>query len=593
MTRKVKMEKIEIIRHSLSHVMAAAVKKLHPSVKVAIGPSIDNGFYYDFDCDEHAFSEEDFAAIEKEMKKLIKSNGRFIHEVWDKEKAREFFANEPYKLELIEGIEGNEVNVYHFRDFTDLCKGPHVETSKELPRNSFKLDKVAGAYWRGNSDNKMLQRIYAVAFETEEELANFYKLREEAEKRDHRKIGKAMDLFHFEPEYAPGHPFFHPKGFFVFRSMVESLREKLLGSGYIEIATPRVMNRVLWERSGHWQKYGENNFSGEMEDGSQFCIKPMNCPGGMLWYGSDIRSYKDLPLRVAEFGQVNRYEHSGALHGLFRVREFTQDDAHIFCTKEQLTSEIILLMEQVKDILSMFEFKEFQMKLSTRPEVRIGDEKIWDLAEAGLESALKEAGVSYELNEGDGAFYGPKIDFDVKDAIGRQWQLGTIQLDMQLPERFDLTYIGEDGQKHRPIMLHRALFGSIERFMGILIENCEGKFPLWMAPVQACVIPVSEKFEDYANKIVKELVNSDAKTIIGNMRVEKDFSSETMNKRIRNATLRKVPYSIIVGEKEQENGTVSIRDRNGKQYNDIRINELVSKLKDLISSRTLSIDLDL
>ncbi|MCT4575027.1 MAG: threonine--tRNA ligase [Alphaproteobacteria bacterium] len=587
------MEKIEIIRHSLSHVMAAAVKKLHPSVKVAIGPSIDNGFYYDFDCDEHAFSEEDFAAIEKEMKKLIKSNGRFIHEVWDKEKAREFFANEPYKLELIEGIEGNEVNVYHFRDFTDLCKGPHVETSKELPRNSFKLDKVAGAYWRGNSDNKMLQRIYAVAFETEEELANFYKLREEAEKRDHRKIGKAMDLFHFEPEYAPGHPFFHPKGFFVFRSMVESLREKLLGSGYIEIATPRVMNRVLWERSGHWQKYGENNFSGEMEDGSQFCIKPMNCPGGMLWYGSDIRSYKDLPLRVAEFGQVNRYEHSGALHGLFRVREFTQDDAHIFCTKEQLTSEIILLMEQVKDILSMFEFKEFQMKLSTRPEVRIGDEKIWDLAEAGLESALKEAGVSYELNEGDGAFYGPKIDFDVKDAIGRQWQLGTIQLDMQLPERFDLTYIGEDGQKHRPIMLHRALFGSIERFMGILIENCEGKFPLWMAPVQACVIPVSEKFEDYANKIVKELVNSDAKTIIGNMRVEKDFSSETMNKRIRNATLRKVPYSIIVGEKEQENGTVSIRDRNGKQYNDIRINELVSKLKDLISSRTLSIDLDL
>ncbi|MCV6599398.1 MAG: threonine--tRNA ligase [Alphaproteobacteria bacterium] len=587
------MEKIEIIRHSLSHIMAAAVKKLHPSVKVAIGPSIDNGFYYDFDCDEHAFSEEDFAAIEKEMKKLIKSNGRFIHEIWDKEKAREFFANEPYKLELIEGIEGNEVNVYHFRDFTDLCKGPHVETSKELPRNSFKLDKVAGAYWRGNSDNKMLQRIYAVAFETEEELANFYKLREEAEKRDHRKIGKAMDLFHFEPEYAPGHPFFHPKGFFVFRSMVESLREKLLGSGYIEIATPRVMNRVLWERSGHWQKYGENNFSGEMEDGSQFCIKPMNCPGGMLWYGSDIRSYKDLPLRVAEFGQVNRYEHSGALHGLFRVREFTQDDAHIFCTKEQLTSEIILLMEQVKDILSMFEFKEFQMKLSTRPEVRIGDEKIWDLAEAGLESALKEAGVSYELNEGDGAFYGPKIDFDVKDAIGRQWQLGTIQLDMQLPERFDLTYIGEDGQKHRPIMLHRALFGSIERFMGILIENCEGKFPLWMAPVQACVIPVSEKFEDCANKIVKELVNSDAKTIIGNMRVEKDFSSETMNKRIRNATLRKVPYSIIVGEKEQENGTVSIRDRNGKQYNDIRINELVSKLKDLISSRTLSIDLDL
>lgn len=584
---------IEIIRHSLSHVMAAAVKKLHPSVKVAIGPSIDNGFYYDFDCDEHTFSEEDFAGIEKEMKKLIKSNGRFIHEVWDKEKAREFFADEPYKLELIEGIEGNEVNVYHFRDFTDLCKGPHVETSKELPRNAFKLDKVAGAYWRGNSDNKMLQRIYAVAFETEEELEAFFVQRAEAEKRDHRKIGKAMDLFHFEPEYAPGHPFFHPNGLFVFRSMVEGLREILLNRGYIEIATPRVMNCVLWETSGHWQKYGENNFSGEMEDGSQFCIKPMNCPGGMLWYKNGIRSYKDLPIKAAEFGQVNRYENSGSLHGLMRVREFTQDDAHIFCTKEQLTGEIIKLMSEVKKIFSMFSFEEYTMKFSTRPEVRIGDDAIWDLAEEGLENALKEAGVDYELNEGDGAFYGPKIDFDVRDAIGRQWQLGTIQLDMQLPERFDLTYIGEDGQKHRPIMLHRALFGSIERCLGVLIEHCEGKFPLWMAPVQACVIPVSEKYEDYANKVVEQLIQSEAKTIIGNMRVEKDFSSETMNKRIRNATLRKVPYSIIVGEKEQENGTVSIRDRDGKQYNNVEINNLVEKLKELIEARILSIDLGL
>jgi len=348
---------------------------------------------------------------------------------------------------------------------------------------------------------------------------------------------------------------------------------------------------VLWERSGHWEKYGENNFSGEMEDGSQFCIKPMNCPGGMLWYGDDIRSYKDLPLRVAEFGQVNRYENSGSLHGLFRVREFTQDDAHIFCTKEQLTDEIITLMGQVKEILSMFEFNDFQMKLSTRPEVRIGDDAIWDLAEEGLKKALEAAGVDYVLNEGDGAFYGPKIDFDVRDAIGRQWQLGTIQLDMQLPERFDLTYIGEDGQKHRPIMLHRALFGSIERFLGILIENCEGKFPLWMAPVQACVIPVSEKYEEYANKIQEALRNGEAKTIVGKMRVEKDFSAETMNKRIRNATLRKVPYSIIVGEKEQENGTVSIRDRDGKQYNDIKIEDLISEMKKLIDSRVPSIDL--
>jgi len=582
---------IEVIRHSLAHVMAAAVQKLYPSAKFAIGPAIENGFYYDFECEDHQFSAEDFAAIEKEMKKLIKSDGRFQHEVWSKDKAREFFAEQPYKLELIDGIEGDEVNIYHFRDFTDLCKGPHVESSKQLPRNAFKLDKIAGAYWRGNSDNEMLQRIYAVAFETEEDLEKFFKQREEAERRDHRKIGKVMDLFHFEPEYAPGHPFFHPNGLYVFRSMVESLRAVLLDSGYIEISTPRVMNRVLWERSGHWEKYGENNFSGEMEDGSQFCIKPMNCPGGMLWYGDDIRSYKDLPLRVAEFGQVNRYENSGSLHGLFRVREFTQDDAHIFCTKEQLTDEIITLMGQVKEILSMFEFNDFQMKLSTRPEVRIGDDAIWDLAEEGLKKALEAAGVDYVLNEGDGAFYGPKIDFDVRDAIGRQWQLGTIQLDMQLPERFDLTYIGEDGQKHRPIMLHRALFGSIERFLGILIENCEGKFPLWMAPVQACVIPVSEKYEEYANKIQEALRNGEAKTIVGKMRVEKDFSAETMNKRIRNATLRKVPYSIIVGEKEQENGTVSIRDRDGKQYNDIKIEDLISEMKKLIDSRVPSIDL--
>jgi len=582
---------IEVIRHSLAHVMAAAVQKLYPSAKFAIGPAIENGFYYDFECEDHQFSAEDFAAIEKEMKKLIKSDGRFQHEVWSKDKAREFFAEQSYKLELIDGIEGDEVNIYHFRDFTDLCKGPHVESSKQLPRNAFKLDKIAGAYWRGNSDNEMLQRIYAVAFETEEDLEKFFKQREEAERRDHRKIGKVMDLFHFEPEYAPGHPFFHPNGLYVFRSMVESLRAVLLDSGYIEISTPRVMNRVLWERSGHWEKYGENNFSGEMEDGSQFCIKPMNCPGGMLWYGDDIRSYKDLPLRVAEFGQVNRYENSGSLHGLFRVREFTQDDAHIFCTKEQLTDEIITLMGQVKEILSMFEFNDFQMKLSTRPEVRIGDDAIWDLAEEGLKKALEAAGVDYFLNEGDGAFYGPKIDFDVRDAIGRQWQLGTIQLDMQLPERFDLTYIGEDGQKHRPIMLHRALFGSIERFLGILIENCEGKFPLWMAPVQACVIPVSEKYEDYANKIQEALRNGEAKTIVGKMRVEKDFSAETMNKRIRNATLRKVPYSIIVGEKEQENGTVSIRDRDGKQYNDIKIEDLISEMKKLIDSRVPSIDL--
>jgi len=582
---------IEVIRHSLAHIMAAAVQKLYPSAKFAIGPAIENGFYYDFECEDHQFSAEDFAAIEKEMKKLIKSDGRFQHEVWSKDKAREFFAEQPYKLELIDGIEGDEVNIYHFRDFTDLCKGPHVESSKQLPRNAFKLDKIAGAYWRGNSDNEMLQRIYAVAFETEEDLEKFFKQREEAERRDHRKIGKVMDLFHFEPEYAPGHPFFHPNGLYVFRSMVESLRAVLLDSGYIEISTPRVMNRVLWERSGHWEKYGENNFSGEMEDGSQFCIKPMNCPGGMLWYGDDIRSYKDLPLRVAEFGQVNRYENSGSLHGLFRVREFTQDDAHIFCTKEQLTDEIITLMGQVKEILSMFEFNDFQMKLSTRPEVRIGDDAIWDLAEEGLKKALEAAGVDYVLNEGDGAFYGPKIDFDVRDAIGRQWQLGTIQLDMQLPERFDLTYIGEDGQKHRPIMLHRALFGSIERFLGILIENCEGKFPLWMAPVQACVIPVSEKYEDYANKIQEALRNGEAKTIVGKMRVEKDFSAETMNKRIRNATLRKVPYSIIVGEKEQENGTVSIRDRDGKQYNNVKIEDLISEMKKLIDSRVPSIDL--
>ncbi len=573
---------INVIRHSLAHVMAAAVKNLFGDVKFAIGPDIDNGFYYDFDL-EHRFSEEDFAKIEFEMRKIIKSDGRFVREALSKDEALKMFADQPYKIDLIQNLPADEeISVYKLRNFVDLCRGPHVDSTSDLPRDSFKLDKIAGAYWRGDSNNKMLQRIYALVFATKEELDAYIAQREEAEKRDHRKLGPALDLFHFEPDYAPGAVFWHDKGYTIYRNLIEFMRKKQQDAGYIEVKTPRVMDRVLWETSGHWEKYGQHNYSGKTEDDKVFCIRPMNCPGGMLIFGQGIKSYKDLPLRVAEFGEVNRYEASGALHGLLRVREFTQDDAHIFCTKAQMEEECLKTVKFIFEIYKGFGFENVEIKLSTRPEKRIGSDEIWDISEKALMDVLDHNGYKYEIQEGEGAFYGPKLEFVLKDSIGRSWQMGTVQLDMSLPERFDLSYIAEDGSKQRPVMWHRAILGSIERFLGILIENYDGKFPLWLAPVKAVMIPISEKHIEYADKVYEEFKKA-------GITIEKDYSNESMQKRIRDAQLQKIPYMILVGQKEEDEGKISIRTRDNKQENGIEISGFIKEILNKISNRDLDI----
>lgn len=567
---------IETIRHSLAHVMAAAVKKLYPDVKFAGGPAIENGFYYDFDT-EHRFSEEDFEKIEKEMRALIKSDGRFERREISLNEAKEIFKDQPYKMEWLNEYDANGevLSIYTFRDFVDLCRGPHVESSKDLPRDGFKIRTVAGAYWKGDSKNKMLQRIYVDAFANADELAAFLKMQEEAAKRDHRKLGKDMDLFHFEPEYAPGAVFWHDKGFKVYRKLIDYMRARQDKAGYIEVCTPAVMDRILWETSGHWEKYGAHNYSGKTEDGRVFCIKPMNCPGGVLIYRNALRSYRDLPLRMAEFGKVNRYEASGSLMGLMRVREFTQDDAHIFCTPEQMESECIDTLKLILDIYKQFGFEEVKIYLSTRPEKRIGSDEIWDLCEKSLANALKMHGYDFEINPGEGAFYGPKLEFILRDAIGREWQCGTIQVDMNLPERFDISYIGEDGEKHRPVMLHRALFGSIERFMGILIENHAGSLPLWLSPEPVVVAPVSEKYKDYAEKVVAELREN-------GVYARADLRDEKVNYKVRELSLSKTPIIAVVGEKEQENESVTLRYL-GKEGQEVKsLSEFVEYMKNAV-----------
>ncbi len=546
---------IEMIRHSLAHVMAAAVQKLYPDVKFAGGPAIENGFYYDFDT-EHRFSEEDFAAIEKEMKALIKSDGRFDRREISLDEAKQIFANQPYKMEWLNEYDANGevLSIYTFRDFTDLCRGPHVASSKDLPKDGFKIRTVAGAYWKGDSKNKMLQRIYVDAFASSEELADFLKMQEEAAARDNRKLGKDMDLFHFEPEYAPGCVFWHDKGFKIYRKLVDFIRERQNREGYLEISTPTVMERSLWERSGHWAKYASHNYSGKTQDGKDFCVKPMSCPGGMLVFAQGIKSYKDLPMYLAEFGKVNRYEASGALAGLMRVREMTQDDAHIFCTEEQMQEEVVKTLRLMIDIYHKLGFDKILMDLETRPdsEFRIGSDEVWDFAENTLRKSLESMGVDYILAEGEGAFYGPKICLYLYDAIGRKWQCGTVQLDMSLPERFDLTYIGEDGEKHRPIMLHRAILGSIERFMGVLLESTGGVLPLWLSPEPVVVTPVSEKYKDYANEVVEQLRK------VG-VYARADLRDEKVNYKIRELSLAKTPIIAVVGEKEMNDKTVTLR----------------------------------
>lgn len=569
---------IETVRHSLAHVMAAAVQKLFPDVKFAGGPAIENGFYYDFDT-EHRFSEEDFAKIEKEMRELIKSNGRFEQRFVELDEAKELFASQPYKMEWLNEYDaaGEKLSVYSFRDFTDLCRGPHVESSKDLPRDSFKIRNVAGAYWKGDAKNKMLQRIYVDAFLTKEDLEQFLKMQEEAAQRDNRKLGKEMDLFHFEPEYAPGAVFWHDKGYKIYRRLIEYIRARQERAGYLEISTPSVMDRSLWERSGHWAKYGAHNYSGKTQDGKTFCVKPMSCPGAMLVFGHGITSYKDLPMYLSEFGKVNRYEAAGALSGLMRVREFTQDDAHIFCTEEQLEAEVVKILRFIKDIYGKFGFEKISMKLATRPnsEFRIGSDAVWDMAEGALKHALDANGIEYEIAEGDAAFYGPKIDNYLKDSMGRVWQCGTVQLDMNLPERFDLAYVGEDGEKHRPIMLHRAMLGSIERFMGILLESTGGNLPLWLSPEPVVVTPISEKQADYANEVVSSLRAA-------GVYVRADLRDEKVNYKIRELSLAKTPIIAVVGDKEAADKTVTLRRLGVEKQETKSLDAFVAEMADAI-----------
>jgi len=535
--------------------MAAAVKKLWPDVKFGGGPAIENGFYYDFDM-AHRITEEDFGKIESEMHALIKSAGKFDMRELTAADAKNAFKDEPFKLEWINEYSdaGEKLSVYEFRGFSDLCRGPHVESSKELPRDSWKIRSVAGAYWKGDSKNKMLQRVYVDAFLTKEELDAHLLMMEEAAKRDHRKIGREMDLFHFEPEYASGSVFWHDKGYKIYRRLIEFVRRAQERAGYLEVSTPGLMDKSLWETSGHWAKYGEHNYSGQTEDGKTFCVKPMSCPGGMLVFAQGIKSYKELPLYVAEFGKVYRYEAAGGLHGLFRVREMTQDDAHIFCTPEQLEEEVVKVLRFIKDIYSKFGFDNISMKLATRKEseFRIGSDEIWDAAEGALRNALERNGIEYEIAPADAAFYGPKIDNYLKDSIGRIWQCGTVQLDMNLPERFDLSYVGEDNEKHRPIMLHRAMLGSVERFMGILLESTGGHLPLWLSPEPVVVAPVSEKYDDYATQVVFELQSM-------GVRARADFRSEKVNYKIRDLSLAKTPIIAVVGETEAADQTVTLR----------------------------------
>ena len=567
-------EGLHILRHSCSHVMAQAVKELWPDVQVTIGPAIENGFYYDFSRKE-PFTTEDFAKIEDKMREIVKRDEKIERMVMPREEAIKFFKDkgEHYKVELIEDLpEGETISLYRQGDFTDLCRGPHVPSTGKIG-TAFKLTKVAGAYWRGDSSKEMLQRIYATAWADKKDLDAYLLMLEEAAKRDHRKIGKEMDLFHFEPEYAPGAVFWHDKGYKIYRKLIEYMRNRQEHNGYIEVSTPRVMDRVLWETSGHWDKYGAHNYSGQTEDGKWFCIKPMNCPGGLLIYKQGIKSYRDLPLRIAEFGKVNRYEASGSLMGLMRVREFTQDDAHIFCTPEQMEEECITTLKLILDIYKDFGFNEVKRYLSTRPDsiYRIGSDEIWDLCENSLAHALESHGYAYEINAGEGAFYGPKLEFILKDAIGREWQCGTIQVDMNLPERFDISYIGEDGEKHRPVMLHRALFGSIERFLGILIENHAGKLPLWLSPEQVMVCPIVSEFDDYAKEVADKLRKA-------GISANTDLRNEKITYKIREHSLSKTPIIAIVGAKEKENGTVTIRRLGVEKQEILKLEDFISNI---------------
>ena len=559
---------IEIIRHSTAHVMAQAVKRIYGNVKLAIGPTIKNGFYYDFDLDI-SLTQDDLKKIEDEMNKIINEELKFKRDDVSKEEALKIMSEkgEYYKVELINALDESEkISLYEQGDFTDLCRGPHIPSTKFI--KAFKLTSVAGAYWRGSEKNKMLQRIYGVAFSSKKELEKYLNMIEEAKKRDHRKLGRELKLFEIMDE-GPGFPFFLPKGVILKNILIDYWRKLHNEAGYVEIETPIMLNKELWIRSGHWDHYKENMYT-SMIDNKEFALKPMNCPGGMLVYKSEGHSYRDLPLRVGELGRVHRHEISGALHGLMRVRAFTQDDAHIFMLPEQIKSEILGVVKLIDEVYDTLGFK-YNVELSTRPEDSMGSDEEWNMAERSLKEALDEGGLDYKINEGDGAFYGPKIDFHIEDSLGRSWQCGTIQLDFQLPQRFELEYIGSDGGKHRPIVIHRVIFGSIERFIGILIEHFAGKFPVWLSPIQVKVLPISDSFMEYGHEVIDKLRKY-------GIRCEIDNRSEKIGYKIREARNERVPYMIIVGEKEKNHGNISLRSRDMGEEGSTSLEEFITRV---------------
>ncbi|WP_440675520.1 threonine--tRNA ligase [Candidatus Pelagibacter sp. HIMB1593] len=557
-------EGLETIRHDTAHILAMAVQELFPGTQVTIGPVIENGFYYDF-ARKDPFTEDDLAKIENKMKEIVDRDEITKREVWDRNKAIDHFKKkgEIYKAELIEAIPENEdVSIYFHGDWHDLCRGPHLSSTGKIGKY-FKLMKVSGAYWRGDSNNEMLQRIYGTSWASQKDLDEHLKRIEEAEKRDHRKLGKEMDLFHFREE-SPGSVFWHERGWALFQKLINYMRSRQDAAGYKEVNTPEILDRQLWEKSGHWEKYGENMYTSETPDEKVFAIKPMNCPGHIQVFNQGLKSYRDLPLRITEFGKVHRYEPSGALHGLLRVRAFTQDDAHIFCAEDQITSECLNVTNLILDIYKDLGFENVILKYADRPNVRVGDDEVWDKAEASLLEAVKASKLEYSINKGEGAFYGPKIEFVLRDAIGRDWQCGTLQVDLNLPGRLDASYVDKDGTKKVPVMLHRALFGSLERFIGILIENYAGKFPFWISPLQTMVIPISEEFNDYAIEVSKKIKEAGISSAV-------DIKNNNLNYKIRDHSLAKIPLLLICGKKEVDSNSVTIRrlDSNKQENMDI------------------------
>jgi len=568
-------EGLEVIRHDAAHVLAMAVQELYPKTQVTIGPVIEDGFYYDFSRKE-PFTDEDLKKIEDRMKEIVDRDDQTKREVWKRDEAVKHFKKigEHYKAEIIEDIPKNEeVSIYHHGKWHDLCRGPHLPSTGKIGK-AFKLTKVSGAYWRGNSNNEMLQRIYGTCWRNKKELDQYLLRLEEAEKRDHRKLGKEMDLFHFREE-SPGAVFWHHKGWGLFQTLVGYMRQKQKNAGYKEINTPEMLDKTLWEQSGHWEKFGENMFTSETPDEKTFAIKPMNCPGCLQVFNQGLKSYRDLPLKLSEFGKVHRYEPSGALHGLLRVRAFTQDDAHIFCTEDQITEECLNVTNLILEIYKDLGFKNVLLQFSDRPEKRVGDDRIWDKSESALLKAIKQSKLKYEINKGEGAFYGPKIDFVLRDTIGRDWQCGTLQVDLNLPSRLGASYVAKDGSKKVPVMLHRALFGSLERFIGILIEHYAGKLPLWLAPLQVVVLPIASEFDKYAKKIFEQCMKAGIK-------VEVDLRNQKINYKIREHSLSKVPLLFICGEKESKDKTVTIRKLGTEKQETLELDRAIKQISEKI-----------